>query len=131
MSAADHVVGTPMPTARSALASALEHAADTAEDAARDQHRAAEVARKAAREQDGPADHPDTVQAVTAVVRLLGGSATRLTAAVGSLRRAWAQALADDNLSLRQIGERLGVTHQRVSALLGRPRRDTANRDVR
>ena len=121
-----------MSTPRHALSSALEAAADGAEAAARDQQRAAAIARDAARDLDpgNPADHPQATRATSRVLRLLAGSAQRLTATAGSLRRAWAQSLADENLSLRQIGERLGVTHQRVSALLARHRRDVPDTGV-
>jgi DNA-binding transcriptional ArsR family regulator len=110
---------------RDAIASTLERAADTAEDAARDQHRAADVAREAARARlrnDWPVDGPQLTGALALVLELLGGSAERLAASVGGLRRAWAAALAEQGVSIRQIGERLGVSHQRVSALLTRHR---------
>ena len=71
-------------------------------------------------------DDAGTTQSVRRVLELLGRSAEHLTAATGGLRRAWAAALADDGLSIRQIGERLGVTHQRVSALLTRHRHTDA-----
>lgn len=117
---------------RDAVASALEHAADAAEEAARDQEQAAAIAREAAssRRADSPADSPDTTHVTTTVLHLLGGSAQRLVTAVGALRRTWAQALADESLTIRQIGERLGVSHQRVSALLARHRRDNADPQI-
>jgi hypothetical protein len=108
-----------------AIASTLERTADTAEDAARDQHRAADVAREAARarrQNDWPVDGPQLTGALALVLELLGGSAERLAASVGGLRRAWAAALAEQGVSIRQIGERLGVSHQRVSASLTRHR---------
>ena len=110
---------------RDAIASTLERAADAAEDSAREQQRAADVAREAAqarRRDDWPVDGPQLTGALRLVLELLGGSAERLAGAVGELRRAWAAALAGQGVSIRHVGERLGVSHQRVSALLSRHR---------
>jgi hypothetical protein len=110
---------------RDAIASTLERAADTAEDSARQQQRAANVAREAAqgrRRENWPVQGPQLTGALRLVLELLGSSAERLAAAVGGLRRAWAADLAEQGVSIRQIGERLGVSHQRVSALLSRHR---------
>jgi hypothetical protein len=108
-----------------AIASTLERTADAAQDAARDQQRAADVARQAAqahRRDDWPVDGPQLTGALGLVLDLLGGSAERLATSVGGLRRVWAAALAEQGVSIRQIGDRLGVSHQRVSALLSRHR---------
>jgi hypothetical protein len=105
------------------LAATLDRVADTVDEAAGEQRRAGRIAREAARGRrvDG-IDEPSTTRAVRQVLELVGRSADHLTSAAGGLRRAWAAALAEQGLSIRQIGDRLGVTHQRVSALLTRHR---------
>ena len=105
------------------LAATLDRVADTADEAAGDQRMAARIARDTARgRRSNRVDEPSDTRAVRQVLELLGRSADRLNRAAGGLRRAWAAALAEQGLSVRQIGERLGVTHQRVSALLTRRR---------
>lgn len=114
-----------MPEKPDAIASTLERAADAAEESASEQQQAADVAREAARGRrldDWPVEGPQLTGAVRLVLNLLGSSAERLAGAVGGLRREWAAALAEEGVSIRQIGERLGVSHQRVSALLSRHR---------
>jgi len=105
------------------LAMTLDRVADTADKAAGEQRQAAEMARDTAHgRRNNGIDDTGTTQSVRRVLELLGRSTEHLTAAAAGLRRAWAAALAEDGLSIRQIGERLGVTHQRVSALLTRHR---------
>jgi hypothetical protein len=112
---------------KDALSIALVDAADAAEESAREQQHAAGVARATAEDRGNgtPVDHPSTTQAVRLVLELLGRSAERLAASVGGLRRAWADGLAADGLSIRQIGARLGVSHQRITALRSRHRNGT------
>ncbi len=79
-----------MGAERDAVASTLERAADAAEGSAREQQRAAGVAREAAqarRRDEWPLDGPELTGALRLVLELLGGSAERLAAAVGGVRR--------------------------------------------
>jgi len=119
-----------MPKDGDTIASVLERTADAAEASADEQQRAADVAREAAqasRHDDWPVDGPQLSGAFRLVLELLGSSAERLAMSVGGLRRAWAASLAEQGVSIRQIGERLGVSHQRVSVLLTRHRNGTSN----
>jgi hypothetical protein len=56
------------------------------------------------------------------VVGLLGSSLRRLSQTSSRVRTAVASALAKEGLSTRQIAAHLDVTHQRVSAMLNRPK---------
>jgi len=53
-----------------------------------------------------------------AVVRRVSKSVERLNTAASRLRRAQARALRDEGVGVQRIGSLLGVSHQRVSALL-------------
>lgn len=106
-----------MAEQREALVGALDAAAGAADEAADAQRNAATVARQAARAERNGQDSGDRIKTV---LGLLHASATQVSAASSALRRAWAHALAADGLPRRRIGALLGVTHQRVSALLHR-----------
>ncbi|HEY2603861.1 MAG TPA: helix-turn-helix domain-containing protein [Thermoleophilaceae bacterium] len=56
------------------------------------------------------------------IVQLLTESATTLDTSGANVRRAEAQALYDEGMTMDQIAERFGVTRQRVSALLRKGR---------
>jgi DNA-directed RNA polymerase sigma subunit (sigma70/sigma32) len=55
------------------------------------------------------------------IVHLLTESSTALDTCGASVRRAEAQALYAEGLTMEQIAEAFGVTRQRVSALLRKP----------
>lgn len=56
------------------------------------------------------------------IVHLLTESSTALDTSGANVRRAEAQALYDEGMTMDQIAERFGVTRQRVSALLRKAR---------
>jgi DNA-directed RNA polymerase sigma subunit (sigma70/sigma32) len=56
------------------------------------------------------------------IVQLLTESSTALDTCGASVRRAEAQALYDEGMTMEQIADRFGVTRQRVSALLRKVR---------
>lgn len=60
------------------------------------------------------------------IVRLLTESCIALDTCGANVRRAEAQALYAEGLTMEQIAEHFGVTRQRVSALLRRSRDDPA-----
>lgn len=107
------------------VSGALEEVASTAEEVARDQQQVARRVRRMQRQRargwswarilDGD-DEPG-------VFDLLRRSARRLTTTAGRFGRAVAAGLAAEGESRRKIAGRLGVTHQRVTAMLsGRQR---------
>jgi hypothetical protein len=105
---------------RELLATTLDRLIKAIEHSAREQAQAMRAARVAARHERGRARQEPAGAKVREVLDLLAASGERLTSASAELRRAWAAALAQQGLSRRQIAEHLGVTHQRVSALLVR-----------
>jgi len=56
------------------------------------------------------------------IVQLITESSTALDSCGANVRRAEAQALYDEGMTMDQIAERFGVTRQRVSALLRKAR---------
>jgi hypothetical protein len=56
------------------------------------------------------------------IVQLLTESSTALDTCGANVRRAEAQALHDEGMTMEQIAQHFGVTRQRVSALLRRAR---------
>ena len=110
----------PVLPAEREFAAALERVAEAAEDGIVLQGRVAAEARGMARGARLQAGSGAASNRVRDVLDLLGSGTDRLVTAAAELRRAWAAALAAEGLSGRQIADRLGVSHQRVSVLLGR-----------
>jgi transcriptional regulator of aromatic amino acid metabolism len=106
--------------AHDGLTDALTEVAQVAEATAREQRAVAGAARRLAQaSREGESwDQPARRRRLTDLVGRLGFCGRGVTAAVSRLRRAWARTLAREGMSTRDIGERLGVSHQRVSALL-------------
>ena len=107
-------------TGADAGAAALEEVADTADATAREQRQAAVLARRlAGRRRRGLSWADLTAEGgATQLVELLGAGALRLRGAAGALRQLVARGLAAEGMTTRRIGERFGVSHQRVSSIL-------------
>lgn len=102
------------------VSSALDEVADAADQVADDQRQVARLARAMQRRRDRGwswarvVDHEDA----GGVFGLLRRSGRRLGAASAKFTRAIARELHADGESYRKIARRLGVSHQRVSAML-------------
>lgn len=118
------------------MGSALDEVADAADAVADDQRKVARQARAMQRLLDRGwswskiLDREDSPGLLTLVRR----STRRLSSALGTLAHTVAHSLAAEGESRRRIAQRLGVTHQRVSAMLlngdGREGRDAADDPV-
>ena len=100
----------------------LEKVAASADAVADDQRRVARQARQMQRRRD--AGWPWTAlldgQGSPSIVELLRRGGRRLAQSRVRLMRALASGLAHEGQSQRQVARRLGITHQRVSAILAR-----------
>ena len=105
------------------MTSALEELARAADDTARDQQRLARRARDMVR-QRGRGRAWSTILETgrqPGALELLSTSTRRLVSIGGRFRQALARALTAEGRSTRRIAGDLGVTHQRVSAILKPP----------
>jgi hypothetical protein len=106
------------------LTAVLDHLAESAERTSAEQQLIADSAR--AMSEERRLGRPWAVilasEGQPSVVALLGSSLRRLSETSSRVRTAVASTLAKEGLSTRQIAAHLGVTHQRVSAMLNRPK---------
>ncbi len=100
----------------------LDEVADKAEQVAADQMAVAERAREmqTQREQGWSWSQILDRQPSPGIIELLRRSRQHLSATASALTAAIAAALSADGHTRRQIAARLGVTHQRVTAILQR-----------
>lgn len=113
------------------MSTALEVVATAADDVAGDQRRVARRARTMQRQRDRGWSWAKVLdrEAEPGLLELLRRSARRLAESAGQLAQALARGLAGEGESRRQIARRLGVTHQRISAMLHQGRRPAQRRD--
>lgn len=105
------------------MTGALEELARAADETARDQQRLARRARDMVyqRVRGRPWSQILEIERQPGALELLGASTRRLASMSGRFRRALGRALTAEGRSTRQIAKDLGVTHQRVSAMLKPP----------
>jgi hypothetical protein len=116
------------------MGSALEDVAAAADAVADDQRNVARQARWMQQLRDRGWSWSKILdeEGAPGLLTILRKSTRTLTAALGQLAHTVAHSLAAEGESRRQIAQRLGVTHQRVSAMLlngGRYDGDTASDD--
>ena len=111
------------PAANDQSLAALDEVADAADETALDQQRLARRARSMSRQRRLGWSWEQILERERqpGLLVLLTRSARRLNEVSGQFRPALAKALDDEGLSTRQIAKRLGVTHQRISAMLKVP----------
>ncbi|MCA1710023.1 MAG: hypothetical protein LC808_44750 [Actinobacteria bacterium] len=114
------------------MSTTLEVVATAADDVAAEQRSVARRARTMQRQRDRGWSWAKVLdrQAEPGLLELLRSSARRLAESAGQLARALARGLTEEGESRRQIARRLGVTHQRISAMLGQDRRLTERQDT-
>ncbi|MGH9030555.1 MAG: hypothetical protein ACRDZV_00370 [Acidimicrobiia bacterium] len=102
------------------MASVLQEVADAADAAAADQRQVARRARAIQRDRDQGRPWTEILDrpANRNIVDLARRSARLVTGAATKLASILAAGLTREGASRRQVAKRLGVTHQRVSALL-------------
>ena len=106
------------------LVVALQHLAESAEKTSAEQQVIADSARAMTEERRRGRPWAAIIagEGRPSILALLGSSLRRLSQTSTRVRTGVAAALAKEGLSTRQIATHLGVTHQRVSAMLNRPK---------
>lgn len=104
---------------------ALEEVATAADEVADDQRQVARTVRAMQRRRDRGWSWARILerQEGPSALEMLRRSSQRASAAVSGLAGALALGLVSEGVSLRGAASRLGVSHQRVSAMLGSSRR--------
>lgn len=104
------------------MSTALEEVAEVAEQTAQEQRRLARWARSLQRQRDRGGSWGSILEAERAagIVQFLSHSAHRLVRATSRFREQLVAELVAEGWTRRQIGARLGVSHQRVSAMVAR-----------
>jgi hypothetical protein len=107
------------------MSSALDDVADAADEVADQQRRVARVARAMQRRRERGASWAAALdqQGSPSIVDLLRRSGRHLAEATATFTVTLARELSREGESRRQIARRLGVSHQRVSAMVNRTRR--------
>lgn len=107
-----------------AMASALDEVAEVAEVTALEQQRLVRRARSMSRKYRLGRSWSQILQQERqpGLLDLLARSARRLVDLSGRFRQTLAQALVAEGLSTRQVAKTFGVTHQRISAMMNRPK---------
>jgi hypothetical protein len=106
------------------LGAALDHLAESAERTSAEQQLIADSARAMTEEHRRGRSWAAILsgEGQPSVLGLLGSSLRRMSETSSRVRAAVASALVKEGLSTRQIAAHLGVTHQRISAMLNRNR---------
>jgi predicted transcriptional regulator len=101
---------------------ALKEVADAAEVTAEEQREVAAVSKGLSQDRGRGASWSDLTRGERfhRLLDLLGASSRRLVEVAGSFRRVLVAVLAAEGLTTRKIGERFGISHQRISSLLRR-----------
>lgn len=111
------------------MSTALEEVAHAADEVAQEQRQVARRARTMQRQRDAGWSWARILDrdADPTLIELLRRSARTLTEALGRYAQAVASGLSGEGETRRQIGRRLSVSHQRVTAMLNGQRGDRAS----